>query len=245
MNFYNFGNVANEVLCNANNEKLNKSFLIKKKIIPKNENELKLLLIKECYFKLFPNFYQTNKEFVNDFFLDWTTSTKNYPNNSIKIKSNNNLYIFLPSEIINIFHSDLNRSSVEIEPNYNISTILKSFRLPHNPYSNTQFTIDEIKDIISQLILFEEKTPDWKKYPEVYVFLNNFETIIEETKTLNNYFITDYLNNFFTKNGLVFKEYKKQISKTFIENLSIWKFKKYNKLILENYNFYFNLFNNL
>jgi len=242
MNFYDFCKIADKIIFHIPIEDLKKSHLLKDYTIPKEKNKFILFSLKTCYSKLFPKFYDTQRDFTNEYFLDWTTETYNYSGPTIKIKNNNNLYIFLPEEILHIFHNDLSRSHVEIEPRYNICNLMKSFRIPHNPYSNTPFSIKDIKDIISQFILFNENIINWNKFPEVYLFFENFEIILKDTEPLNNYFTIDYLSSFFKKKGLVFVEQYKKKTKLFYENESYWKPK--NIKILKNELFYLHILKN-
>jgi hypothetical protein len=139
--------------------------------------------------------------------LDWSTKTTNDKINSIIVRDfANNYYCFTFDEIIQIFHTDLSRSNAEIEPNYNVCSVQKSFRLPHNPYSNLCFSVLEIKQILSQILLIRDKMLNFKKFPEVCFFLFHYIEIVDACKDLSPYYTTDFLNEFFESLGLMFKE---------------------------------------
>jgi len=223
MNFIDFSRVAFTVIDQSSLD-VKQSWIIKDENYQNKETLLLYSLVK-CFKMIFPRFYESKKFPVNEYFLDWTTETNDFFHKAVMIKDKNNLYMFLPEEIVHIFHNDLTRSYIEVEPTYNVCNIIKSFRIPHNPYSNTPFSLADIKDIISQLILMGGIPNEWKKYPELYIFFQHFESIYRQANNLNNYFMTDFLSTFFKKKGLHFQEKFKKKTKSYYENLSVWKSK--------------------
>lgn len=175
-----------------------------------NQKELYWLAICESFKKIFPNFYSQETIFTNEFFLDFVTHTQELNPNKIVVHCEKDAYCFFPEEIFNIFHNDLCRSNTilfeetSFLPNHIIHNIVwslqRSFRLPVNPWSNKTFTLPQIKEIVSQLLLFNLEPPV-AKMPEVILFLQQADAqlLSEETN----------LQTYFEKQGLVFKEHIK------------------------------------
>jgi hypothetical protein len=230
MNFVEFIKIAKPIINKLSDDEIKNSLVFHKKI-RKNKlasrDHLVFQSIKTCYDLIFKKIFTNHqsRHAMNEYFLDWSTETQNYSEPSIWVNTVQGSYCFLPEEIINIFHSDLNRSNVDYEPNYKIYTLTKSFRLPQNPYSNLRFTTDEIRQILSQLFLIHNDISEI--FPELYSFFLNAEQILYDVENKSNYLITSYLDDFFSSQGLIFKENYKfnQISKQ-IDNYSTWSFKK-------------------
>jgi hypothetical protein len=240
MEFVDFMIMSKKIVDTLSSNELKKSNILKNiDTNKKNIEELKMLGICKCFKMIFPNYYRKKLDIKNEYFLDWTTPTEDYIKDDLIIVTDDskNTYSFLFDEIINIFHNNLSRSNAEIEPQYNICTVTKSFRLPVNPYSNLSFSLNEMKQIISQILLYNKKMIQYKEMPEIYHFLKNYEIIIKDCENLSNYFVTDYLFLFFKKKGLIYKEKTKIKTKVFCDNFSKWQDKK-----MKNIDFYKFLF---
>jgi len=187
---------------------LKKSKVLRNKTkLPEDRKELFWLAICESYKFIFPNFYHPDQSFTNEFFLDFCTKTTDPESNIIIVTCGKDLYGFLPDEIFNIFHNDLCRSNTilfeETVPNFErqgnihntVWTLQRSFRLPVNPWSNKTFTLEQIKEIISQLALLNF-LPSIDKMPDVVIFLMNSEKIL----------VAPNIQEFFEQHGFKFEE---------------------------------------
>jgi len=252
MDFCSFISIAGDIVFPLSKERFQKSRILKNRFkFSKNTEKDKRDAIRLCFQTLFTDRYKlsTTVVWTNDFFLDWSTPTSSLENplpGVIKILGGENgekNYLFLATEIFSIFHNDLSRSSAEIENQYGICTVSKSFRLPHNPYSNLAFSSKEIRDILSQILLLgEENVPSYKEMPEIYHYFANFQEIHSQCKNLTGYHTTDFLHSFFQKCGLDFVEKTRIKTRTYCENRSTWLVK--NKKGNPTLDFYSLLFRN-
>jgi hypothetical protein len=174
---------------------------------------------RRCFHQIFPGFYRfpKNTEAGNEFFLDFETPVEAHaPETVVLVKEGGRVYAFLASEVWNIFHSDLSRSSAETESTTGIVTIVRGFRLPRNPYSNRPFDEGRVRSILSQLAL-SGSMPE-KPMPEVAVFFRLFAEILKETEGTSAYRTTEALYNIFVREGMTFQE-----RSAGTENTSHWK----------------------
>jgi len=224
MHFVDFIEIALKVVEKLPIEKIKNSTIMKKeKTKFRNHDDLKIHSIIKCYLQIFPHYYKNSSAFINEYFLDWSTRTDEPDDDVIIVKDHlNNYYCFKFNEVVNIFHIDLSRSNADLEFHYNICSVQKSFRLPHNPYSNLVFSVEEVKQILSQILLIKDKNLNFKKYPDVCWFLYNYQEVMKECKGLSSYYATDALNKFFEQKGLFYKEKTKIISRNVCENYSEW-----------------------
>ncbi|NDE13718.1 hypothetical protein EBZ80_02175 [bacterium] len=183
-----------------------------KRVTPKSLDRAR-----DCFHEIFPRFYRFphGLEIGNEYFLDFETpTTDNGP--VILVVEHSRVYAFQPSEVWNIFHSDLTRSSAETESTTGIVTIVRGFRLPRNPYSNRVFDRGQIRCILSQLALLGA-IPE-KPMPEVWIFFRSFGDILERISGLDAYKITEALYNILVGEGMRFQE-----RSAGMENLSQWR----------------------
>lgn len=193
--------------------------------LPTNHKELYWLAIRESFHKIYPQFYlQDGQDFTNEYFLDFVTFAKeSVEESTIIVHCGKDKYRFFVQEILEIFHNDLCRSNTilfEETVQYVDSTrgymygqklhnivwsLQRSFRLPVNPWSNKTFTWEQIKEIVSQFLLFGINLED--NYQEVNAFLIDAKNILYlAQKSDSCQQISPLLQNYFEKKGFVFKE---------------------------------------
>jgi len=181
-------------------------------------NVLQVLALKHCYLQLFPYPQEKPIHCVNDTLLDFDSVSDYTVENLIVVESRRgSTFCFSLQEILSIFHSDLSRSVLEYEPQYHILTLTKAFRLPTHPYLQETFTAEDIRQIIQQMVLKFDTLP--LQYPEVYVFLRNAFSVLEQCQKKSNYDITTCLETYFESQKSTFKQ--KYTVKT-RENQSYW-----------------------
>lgn len=193
--------------------------------LPTNHKELYWLAICESFHKIYPQFYlQDGQDFTNEYFLDFVTFAKeSVEESTIIVHCGKDKYRFFAKEILEIFHNDLCRSNTilfeetaqYIDPGrgyiygqrlHNIVwSLQRSFRLPVNPWSNKTFTWEQIKEILSQFLLFGINLEN--NYPEVNVFLKDGKNILYLVeKSDSSQQISPLLQGYFEKKGFVFEE---------------------------------------
>lgn len=177
----------------------------------KNKEELYELIVRKSYDKIFKMNKKKNK-YQNEFFLDFETRTEDYDGVKIEIYNETDCYCFLPDELIQIFHHDLNRSVPIFEHTSNIWTLQKCFRPPYQPYNNQMIKWKQLKEIISQFLYYNIGV---KKYPEVNEFMINAKEIVlaceeirgeNKSEKLSDYETTSFIYDYFENKGLYFKE---------------------------------------
>jgi hypothetical protein len=197
---------------------LRKTSLVKNKFAKIMDKQLLWeLVITHCYGNIIPIVLP---KFQNDTFYDAQT-VKEYQDPIIIVREGKENYAFKPEEILQLMHSDLSRSRVTQQINYGVVSLVKSFRLPQNPYTMSPFSLENIKNILSQLVFYKIEIPSIM--PEVLVFLQNSEQLYtklkqnmdamqkpkdytKSVKFLDNE-VTVFLQKFFTLHGLEFIEF--------------------------------------
>lgn len=157
---------------------------------------------------------------MNDFLLDFETATSTCQSADVIIVTGKKkeTFCFSLEEILSIYKSDLSRSVLVYDNVLRVYTVMKNFRLPRNPYSNEIFSIDETRQIISQIVVKTSDLP--REFYDVFVFLQHCKTIIPACMTKEPYEVTNYLHTFFETHGFRFVE--RYIRKN-DENQSHWK----------------------
>lgn len=176
-----------------------------------------------CFKRIFPSGLQPLAQPVNDTYLDFETAIKAGKN--IYVKQGKDIYAFLPSEIVDIFHSDLSSSSAEVVPGYNACTLKMTFRLPRNPYTNKTFTLEQLDLILSQMLI-NHTIHQTCKHPEVPIFLiHRRKFILEGQQQQAKYKVTKYISEVLEENGLQFlQKYKYNPQTHDCDNTSFWRF---------------------
>jgi hypothetical protein len=178
-----------------------------------------VLVLKYCYSQIIDMKKKT--VCMNDYLLDFETATNTCQSADVIIVKGKKreTFCFTLQEILSIYKSDLCRSVLVYDNILRVYTVMKNFRLPRNPYSNEIFSIDETRQIISQIVLKTSDLP--REFYDVYVFLQYFENIFSVCMTKEPYEVTNNLHTFFEKHGFRFVE--RYIKKN-DENQSHWKY---------------------
>lgn len=151
---------------------------------------------------------KTKKETINKYLLDFETKIDMIPSDKqiITITSNKeDRYCFSLNEVMECFHADLSRHNIEVNEEYNISSLIKNYRQPYHPYCNRPFDKNEIRQIICG-IAYHKISYNYIIYPEIYIFFRYFEFILNAIKNKSVYDTTYWLDEFFTKNNLYFEK---------------------------------------
>ena len=218
MDFYKFYNAGAEVVFPHDTSRSSILARLYKETGKKTPwNVVQVLALKHCYLQLFPFSQEKSIPYVNETLLDFDPVSDYSVENLIVVESRGSTFCFTLEEIMSVFHSDLSRSVLEYEPQYHILTLTKSFRLPTHPYLQETFTADDIRQIVQQMVLKFNTLP--LQYPEVYVFLRNAFSVVEQCQKKSNYDITTYLETYFESQRSTFKQ--KYTVKT-RENQSYW-----------------------
>lgn len=212
--------------------------------------DLRLKSLIHCYHQIFPDYYKdlkSNIKINNDTLLDFDTQTINYDGDQIIVcDSKNEGYIFSYDEIVQIFTNNLSNSVAVLNNLFNIKdcSVIKTFKIPINPWTNAEFTLSEIEQIVGQMILIISFR-DYKLnsnqilsyfilyFPIIYDKINTIKKSIKNIDEYNrnvNQILLDFFNNY----GFQFKE-KTIIKSNDCINESNWT-KKIGKIlyILEN-----------
>lgn len=217
----------------------------KKKI---RKDVLTLLKIKTCYSKILAG--QEEKTWKNmmpnvnnEFLLDYTTpiNTLNWIDMIVCMQNDNVLFCFGVEEWMRILHYDLSLSYVDVNEDWGITTILKSFRLPHNPYSGIIFNEkDMIKMLYQYFQKFHEKDIQiFAKYIEIIIFCEHLHTLFRLCEGKDRYYTSIQIEEFFESKGLRFEQIVDPLTG---ENKSRWTYddkkkhhriKNFRKYILE------------
>lgn len=204
-----------------------------KKKLSKNIWNARLFLLGLCYQQLYPHYYlwmKKNVVILNDYFLDFETQTQSYKGtDKILIwSSKKEAYLFTFHEIMSLIHSNLSNSEAIVDARYMTCSIVKSFRLPTNPYTGKTFSFSEMKQIVGQILLYIvsiEGSIHNTSYPEVFLYLCHFQEIHRTCPNEEKrYEVIQYLDQFFNRHHLKFNEkYKTIVSRKECENESGWK----------------------
>lgn len=178
---------------------------------------LQILVLKHCYLEFFPLSLDAPLHCINDTLLDFDPVSDYTFKDLIVVKSRESSFCFRLEEILSIFHNDLSKSVLEYEPQHQIVTLTKSFRLPTHPYLQERFTMEDISQIVQQMVVKFDALP--RKFPEVYLFLRNAKMILETCRNKSNYHITTYLETYFESQHT---HYVEKYSVKTRENQSHW-----------------------
>ena len=178
-------------------------------------NTIRILVLKYCFHRLFVQ-PQTISSCINDLLLDFDTVVKECnPRDVVMVRSPQGDFCFTTEELLSIFHSDLSRSTLDIDPQYGIASITKNFRLPTNPYTQRVFTEDEIAQIVDQVALKAERLP--REHFEAYMFFQDYRALLRECSGKSNYEVVGILEAYFESRGVRYvQQHKKK------ENTSRW-----------------------
>lgn len=201
----------------------------KKKI---RKDVLTLLKIKTCYPQILGKLQEKAwrnllPKVKNEFLLDLITpiNTLNWIDTIVCIQNDNNVFCFGLEEWMHLLHSDLSLSYTDVNEELGITTTLKSFRLPHNPYSGAIFME---KDMIKMLHQYFQKFHEkdiiiFSKYIEIIIFCENLHTVYQLCEGKNKYYTSIQIEEFFESKGLRFEE---RIDLSTGENKSRWIYDK-------------------
>jgi len=204
----------------------------RRKKMPKNNWHATFILLGLCYQHLYPHYYLHKKrqcKLLNTYFLDYETETLSYQGTDQILIWNDKkeAYLFTTIEIMNLLHTSLSNSEAILDVQFMICSIIKSFRLPTNPYTGKSFTLTEMKQIVGQLLLgvVLYDTVSTIQYPELFLYLCHFQDIYRHCPSEEKrYEMTQYLERFFSQHHLHFQEkFKINVPKKTCENQSKWK----------------------
>ena len=221
MNFLDFIRLAKKIYPKIPPLATMKKLSIVKKLptIPMKTEKLYQAILRQCYKNIFPDIEVRKSEYLNQCLPFTLQQISNYHGPLINIPSGDKWYGFSPEDVLSMFHSDLNMSNTTdtiIDGNI-ITTLDLYFRVPHNSFESKPFSESQMKDIVSQLIYYEIQVP--LDMPEVKIFLDNFEEILNSCKRLVqqkqkgisdksekkiNHEIKIILKKYFEKKGLLF-----------------------------------------
>lgn len=168
----------------------------------KKDYELKAAI--RCYdiiFKKNLNEYKHIKP-VNEYLFDFETKADPTAKNNIIIREKDEFYVFSIKEILKWVKDQLNNSNVVFEPTFKVTSLVKNFSLPRNPYTNKVFTHEQLRQMLSQII-YKNLGASIENVPELKVFFNHYDEI---DFSLTGYPLTTNIIDVFESHGLKFKE---------------------------------------
>lgn len=113
---------------------------------------------------------------INSHILDLETFCLSLPYKDVIFvhHKNNEVYVFLLKEMIEIIHHDLTKVWYEEDYDFDIITLVKHFTLPRNPYTNEVFSLVVMKSIRSQLL--SKLTCFQMIHPHIIIFFKHLES---------------------------------------------------------------------
>ena len=141
--------------------------------------------------------------------FDFETVADPTSKNNIIVKDNNEYYVFSIKDILKWIKDQLNNSNIVFEPVFKVTSLVKNFSLPRNPYTNNIFTHEQLKQILSQIV-YKHQASLIDSSPELKIFFKHFHDI---DFSLSGYKSTTNIIEVFEKYGLKFKEkYNKKVN---------------------------------
>lgn len=221
MNFLDFIRLAKKIYPQIPTLATMKKLSIVKKLttIPMKKEKLYQAILRQCYKNIFSDIEVRKPEYLNSFLPFIAQQISDYQGPLINIQHGDKWYGLSPEDVLSMFHSDLNMSNTTdtiLDGNI-ITTLDEYFRVPHNSFESKPFSESQMKDIVSQLIYYQVQVP--LDMPEVKIFLDNFEEILNSCKRLVqqkkigisdksekkiNHEIKIILKKYFEKKGLLF-----------------------------------------
>jgi hypothetical protein len=205
MNFLDFLQLSKKVSTTIPTLNKMKKLSITKSLtkIPESRNELYFTILRQC-FKGINNdkIQERKKQYVSTMIMSTGQQIADFEGAIINVPDGNKWYGFSIEDIIGLFHGNLSMSITNETyiDNVPLVTLDESFRLPSNPFDNKPFTMEQLKEIVSQLIYYKAEI----EYPEVQLFLENFDQIINDSN--QSFDSKIYLKKFFQNHGLTFYE---------------------------------------
>ena len=177
----------------------------------KKDAELKTAI--KCYDMIFRKQLEMYKHIkpVNEYLFDFETVADPTSDSNIVIRDNDDFYVFCIKDILKWISDQLGNSNIVFEPVFKITSLVKNFRLPRNPYTNKVFHHDQIRQMLSQIV-YKRQSSQIDSSPELKVFFNHYQDL---DFLLEGYQSTTNIINVFEKHGLRFKEkYNKKTNKS-------------------------------
>lgn len=210
MDFCEFFEIAKKVL-----KDLPKPFLQK---FSKSKKDVELKTAIRCYNMIFQKQLETYKLIkpVNEYLFDFETVADPVSDKNIVIRDNDEYYVFSIKEILKWVSDQLTNSNIVFEPIFKVTSLVKNFRLPRNPYTNKVFTHDQIRQMLSQIV-YKRQSCQIDSSPDLRVFFHHYQDL---DFSLEGYASTTDIIVLFENHGLRFKERfnKKTNRSTWIES---------------------------
>lgn len=196
MDFCEFFEIAKKVF-----KDLPVSFLQK---FSKSKKDVELKTAIRCYNIIFKKQLETYKNIkpVNEYLFDFETVADPLSDKNIVIRDNDEHYVFSIKEILKWISDQLGNSNIVFEPVFKITSLVKNFRLPRNPYTNKVFSHDQIRQMLSQIV-YKKQSCQINSSPELKVFFHHYRDL---DFSLDGYQSTTDIIDVFEKHGLQFKE---------------------------------------
>lgn len=218
MDFFRFYQLGREVLSHPHTKH---SHVVKQYYRKTKDPSLAMVLsLKFCYRQIFPLHAIKIDECVNEYLLDFETltSTCTMDQTIVVYGKQKEKYCFSMNEILQICKSDLCRSVLIYDDVLRVYTVVKNFRLPHNPYINKMFSLEDLNSIVSQIVIHTSSLS--KDFQDVYLFLQYRHVLLSQCANQPSYQVTSLLDQFFETHEFRFQEKYKKTTK---ENESHWK----------------------